>query len=232
MHGHMHGTAPRLVIFDVDGTLVDSQAAILAAMAEAFLRAGRPAPARAAALGVVGLSLPQAMAVLAPDAEAAQHLELARRYREAFLALRERTGGEAAMPLFPGARNTVARLDGAGILLGIATGKARRGLDHFLVTHGLKQHFVATQTADDAPSKPHPQMVLNCLALAGVEARDAVMVGDTEFDMEMARAAGCRALGVAWGYHPRRRVLAGGAERIAESFEELHAILETLWMPA
>jgi phosphoglycolate phosphatase len=228
----MRATAPKLIIFDVDGTLVDSQAGIVAATAEAFLRTGRPVPSREEALGVVGLSLPKAMAALVPDGNAEEHLGLAMHYREAFLALRQRTGGEAAMPLFPGARDTVARLDGAGHLLAIATGKARRGLDHFLTTHGLKHHFVASQTADDAPSKPHPQMVLNCLAATGVEPRDAVVIGDTEFDMEMGAAAGCRTIGVAWGYHPRRRVLAGGAERIAESFEELQAMLETLWIPA
>lgn len=228
----MRGTVPRLIIFDVDGTLVDSQAAIVSAMAEAFLRAGRPAPSREAVLGVVGLSLQEAMAMLEPRAEAADHHLLAQHYREAFIALRERTGGEAAMPLFSGAREAVARLDGAGYLLGIATGKARRGLDHFLLAHGMKQHFVATQSADDAPSKPHPQMVLNCIAAAGVEPHHAVMVGDTSFDMEMGIAAGCRAVGVAWGYHPVEDVRAAGAERIAESFEELHAVLETLWEPA
>jgi phosphoglycolate phosphatase len=228
----MRATAPKLVIFDVDGTLVDNQAAILAAMTKAFARCGRPAPSRAAALGVVGLSLPQAMAALLPGAPGDEHLLLAERYREAFAALRRRTGGEAAMPLYPGARETVERLAGAGYLLAVATGKARRGLDHFLLTHGMAHRFVATQTADDAPSKPHPQMVLNCLSMAGVAPRDAVMVGDTGFDMAMATAAGCRAIGVSWGYHPVARVLAGGAERIADSFDELRAMLETLWVPA
>ncbi len=228
----MGGTAPRLVIFDVDGTLVDSQAAILAAIDEAFRSAGRPAPGRAEALGIVGLSLVEAMAVLVPDAGADVHVELARHYREAFVALRQRTGGEAATPLFPGARDTVMRLDATGWRLSIATGKARRGLDHFLATHGLAPHFTGTQTADDAPSKPHPQMVLNCLAAAGVAPADAVMVGDTEFDMAMGRAAGCRTIGVSWGYHPVDRVRAAGAERIADSFEELQTILDTIWEPA
>ena len=223
---------PRLIVFDVDGTLVDSQAAIVGAMSQAFARAGRPAPARSAALGVVGLSLPQAMAVLAPEAGTDEHLRLVGNYREAFAAFRRSTGGEATMPLYPGALETVARLHAAGYLLGIATGKARRGLDHFLATHGIGHRFVATRTADDAPSKPHPQMLLGCIAAAGVEPRDAVMVGDTEFDMAMAVAAGCRAIGVSWGYHPAGRVLASGAERIADSFDELGSMLEALWEPA
>jgi phosphoglycolate phosphatase len=228
----MRETAPRLVIFDVDGTLVDSQAAILGAIGEAFARAGRPAPGRAEALGIVGLSLVEAMAVLVPGAGSDEHLALAQHYRQAFADSRQRTGGEAASPLFPGARDAVMRLDGDGWLLSIATGKARRGLDHFLLTHGLTSHFTGTQTADDAPSKPHPQMALNCLAATGVEPRDAVMVGDTEFDMAMGRAAGCRTIGVSWGYHPVDRVRAGGAERIAETFEELEAMLQTILEPA
>ena len=228
----MHDTAARLVIFDVDGTLVDSQAAILSAMAEAFSRAGRPAPGRTETLGIVGLSLVEAMAVLLPRATGDEHEALAQQYRAAFTALRERAGGEAASPLFPGARDAVTRLGGDGWLLSIATGKARRGLDHFLMSHGLTSQFIGTQTADDAPSKPHPQMVLNCLAATGIDPRDAVMVGDTEFDMVMGRAAGCRTIGVSWGYHPVDRVRAGGAEHIAESFEELESILQTILEPA
>lgn len=228
----MRTVAARLIIFDVDGTLVDSQAAILAAISEAFLRGGRPVPGREEALGVVGLSLVEAMAVLVPGAPADEHSRLAKFYRDAFVALRGRTGGEAATPLYRGAREAVARLDRAGQVLSIATGKARRGLEHFLATHGLGHHFTGTQTADDAPSKPHPQMVLNCLAATGVDPADAVMIGDTEFDMAMGRAAGCRTIGVSWGYHPVERVRAGGADRIANSFAELEEMLETLWEPA
>ena len=224
----MRGSAPRLVIFDVDGTLVDSQAVIVAAMDEAFELAGLHAPPRADVLGVVGLSLLESMAVLAPGAGAEAHVELTRHYRAAASRLRETGGGEAASPLVPGARDAVLRLNRDGWLLSVATGKARRGLEHFLLTHGLKSHFIGTQTADDAPSKPHPQMVLNCLAATGVAPADAVMIGDTEFDMAMGRAAGCRTIGVSWGYHPVDRVRAGGAERIADSFEELEAMLGAL----
>lgn len=221
-----------LIIFDVDGTLVDSQAAILLAMAEAFASAGRQAPGQAETLGIVGLSLVEAMAVLLPRADPVEHVALAGHYRDAFHAQRGRAGTAPASPLFPGAREAVIRLHQAGWLLSIATGKARRGLDHFLTTTGLAGYFTGTQTADDAPSKPHPQMILNCLAATGVQPRDTVMVGDTEFDMAMARAAGCRALGVAWGYHPLDRIRAGGAEGIAESFEELETMLQVMCHPA
>ena len=219
----------RLVIFDVDGTLVDSQAFILEAMAQAFAAAGLPAPARAEALGIVGLSLPEAMAVLAPGAGAAGQARLVELYRSSFLRLREESGGEAGSQLYPGAADAVARLDGAGYLLSIATGKARRGLDHFLTSHGLARYFMATQTADDAPSKPHPQMILNCLAGTGVAPENAVIVGDTEFDMAMGRAAGIRTIGVGWGYHAQDRVLAGGAERVIAGFDDLDASLAEIW---
>lgn len=222
----------RLVIFDVDGTLVDSQASILSSISEAFSRTGLKAPSRAEALGIVGLSLVEAMATLVPDAGPEVHLTLAAHYRDAHVEQRERGGAEAAAPLYPGARDAVLGLDRAGWALSIATGKARRGLEHFLLTHGLKSHFITTQCADDAPSKPHPQMVLNCLAVAGVDAGAAVMIGDTEFDMAMARAAGCRRIGVAWGYHSVARLREGGAEQIIESFDELEDALDMMFAPA
>ncbi|MHA1528354.1 MAG: HAD-IA family hydrolase [Alphaproteobacteria bacterium] len=226
----MPNTAPplRLVIFDVDGTLIDSQDFILAAMRRAFAQAGRPAPSDQATLGIVGLSLPQAMEVLAPGVRAVGRDRLVRLYKDSFRFLREEGGGEAEAPFYPGARAALERLDGAGYLLSIATGKARRGLDHMLDSHGLQRLFTATQTADDAPSKPHPGMVLNCLAATGVAAAEAVVVGDTEYDMAMARAAGARAVGVDWGYHSTERLMRGGAERIIGDFAVLAAVLDEI----
>jgi phosphoglycolate phosphatase len=226
----MQKTAPdlRLVIFDVDGTLVDSQAFILAAMRRAFAAVGLPAPADAATLSIVGLSLPEAMEVLLPGIAPPERDGLVQHYKDSFLAIRHETGGEAQSPFYPGAREALNRLDTAGWLLSIATGKARRGLDHMLDSHGLRRLFVGTQTADDAPSKPHPGMVLNCLAATGTQAHRAVVVGDTEFDMAMARAAGARAVGVGWGYHGPDRLLGGGAELIVEDFAGLDAVLEQM----
>lgn len=221
----------RLVIFDVDGTLVDSKASILASMQYAFETAGLPVPGREDALGIVGLSLPEAMAVLAPDHPRAVHLQLAEEYKRGPAAHREDGAAVNAAPLFPGALETIAALDTAGFLLSAATGKSRRGLNRFLETHGLDRLLLGTQTADDAPSKPHPQMLLNCLDATGVAPENAIMVGDTEFDMEMGRAAGCRTIGVSWGYHPIERIKLGGAHHIVDRFSEIEAVIRSIWSP-
>jgi phosphoglycolate phosphatase len=222
----------RLVIFDVDGTLIDSQNFILAAMRRAFTHADQPAPSDEATLGIVGLSLPQAMEVLVPGVTEPARDRLVQLYKNSFRAMRQEGGGEAKTPFYPGARDALDRLDSAGYLLSIATGKARRGLDHMLDSHGMRQLFIGTQTADDAPSKPHPGMVLNCLAATGVERQHAVVVGDTEYDMAMARAAGARAVGVDWGYHSTERMLRGGAEHIVSDFAALDAVLDMIWAQA
>ena len=218
----------RLVIFDVDGTLIDSQRFILGAMERAFTQAGLPVPPEQATLGIVGLSLPEAMEALVPGLPPAERARLAELYRRSFLALREETGGEANAPLYPGALGALERLDRAGYLLSVATGKGRRGLDHVLRSHGLERFFVGTQTADDAPSKPHPEMVLKCLAATGVEAASAAFVGDSTYDMIMAREAGVRAIGVAWGYQAPSRLLEAGAERMVETFEALDAAVAAM----
>jgi phosphoglycolate phosphatase len=218
----------RLVIFDVDGTLIDSQVFILGAMRRAFEQAGRPAPPDDRTLSIVGLSLPDAVARLAPELSGAEVETLADLYKAHFVALRAETGGEAAAPLYPGARAALERLSRRGVRLAVATGKARRGLDHALDGHGLRDFFAASQTADDAPSKPRPDMVLNLLRQTGAPARETAMVGDTTFDVEMAAAAGVRSVAVSWGYHPVPALLAAGASAVIDHFDALDAALAGL----
>jgi phosphoglycolate phosphatase len=214
-----------LVVFDVDGTLVDSQAHILAAMAAAFAALGRPAPERAETLAVVGLSLPVALARLAPDLDAPGLERIVAAYKAAFGGLR----GTAASPLYPGAREALDRLAGRpGVVLGVATGKSRRGLDHILDLHGLRGHFATLQCADDHPSKPHPAMLRAAIAATGIAPRAAAMVGDTDFDIAMGRAAGMATLGVTWGYHPADRLAAAGADRLLPDFAALDAALDAV----
>ncbi|MEM6439582.1 MAG: HAD-IA family hydrolase, partial [Pseudomonadota bacterium] len=190
-----HADAPlRLVVFDVDGTLIDGQAQHGTAMAAAFSSVGLPVPPRERSRALIGVSLPETMRRLAPEQpeEVVQALDAA--YRRASVAEREAGRGEAASPLYPGAREAVLHLAARDeVLLGVATGKARRGLAHALQVHGLEGRFQTLQTADTHPSKPHPSMLLEALGETGVEARHAVMVGDTTFDMEMARGAGMTA---------------------------------------
>ena len=213
----------RLAIFDCDGTLVDGQAAICNSMETAFASAGLPAPARHDVRRIVGLSLPQAIRMLAPEAEEARHRHAVDAYKEAFRACR--LDGTLEEPLFEGIADVLAGLAERGWTLGVATGKSDRGLASCLATHGLAERFVTLQTADRHPSKPHPAMLEAALVEAGAQAADAVMIGDTTFDMEMARAAGVRAIGVGWGYHSARELREAGAEHVARTPAELGELL-------
>ena len=219
---------PRLVILDVDGTLIDSQAHIVAAMEVAFQVNGLTPPPRARIRSIVGLSLPVAIAELTdghPDRTAA----IVEAYRHAFTTLRETHTGLVLSPLFPGARALLDLLAAeAGTLLAVATGKSRRGLEHILDLHGLRGILHSVQVADDHPSKPHPAMIEACLAETGVARDRAVMVGDTSFDMEMARNAGVAGIGVSWGYHPVPALRAAGAAIVLDSFDALPAALDRI----
>jgi phosphoglycolate phosphatase len=210
--------SPALIIFDVDGTLIDSQDLLYRTHIAAFGEHGLEPPARQAILRLVGLSLPVMMEELAgPDAPVAA---LVASYKAHFSDIIAREG--VADPLFPGAAEALARLSARpGLQLGIATGKSRRGVARLVGHFGWDGLFSTVQTADDAPSKPHPGMVLQALAETGVEPGAAMLVGDTTFDIEMARAAGVRAVGVAWGYHPPASLIEAGAERILGHFDEL-----------
>jgi phosphoglycolate phosphatase len=223
------GSEVRLVVFDVDGTLVDSQHLIVDAMTRAFAVTGHVLPERERILSIVGLSLHEAMMVLAPHLPEADTRALASEYVEGFVAQRTAGGPAAHAPLYPGARAALQRLAGdPSTLLGVATGKARPGLVHTFETHGIGEFFATTQTADAHPSKPHPSMLYRSLAETGCVAARAVMIGDTEFDIAMGRAAGFATVGVAWGYHPRARLEDAGADLVIESFDALDAALAAL----
>lgn len=222
-------TPLRLVIFDVDGTLVDSQADILAAMAVAFEVGGHPLPPRAEVLAMVGLSLDLIFPLLVPQANAATHARMSQAYKDAYMALRAKVGVAQSSPLYPGALATLRALHGIPeVLLGVATGKSRRGLDKLIEGHGLEGLFVTQHCADFHPSKPHPSMVLAALSDTGVAAADTVVVGDTSFDMEMAASAGVAGVGVSWGYHDRKR-LSAQARLVIDGFDALHPALDQVW---
>lgn len=204
----------RLAIFDCDGTLVDSQANICLAMEECFARAGLERPPRERTRRVVGLSLVEAMRHMLPEAEPDVHVALADEYKQAFQRLRG--GGLVEEPLYEGIIELMDALEQGGWLLGVATGKSDRGLSLCLDHHGLSRRFVTLQTADRHPSKPHPSMVELAMAEAGTTPETTLMIGDTSFDMAMARAAGVTAIGVTWGYHEAQELLAAGADFIAD----------------
>ncbi len=216
----------RLILFDFDGTLVDSQHGIRHCMTAAFEGQGLAAPEMARIRGIVGLALEVAISELLP-VEARHHTEtVAQRYREAAFALRSSEAFHE--PLFEGVEETLHALDRPEMSLGIATGKNLRGLQFSLEYHGLKDRFLTLHTPDTAPSKPHPAMVEHAMAFCGCAPEETVVVGDTSYDMEMARAAKASAIGVSWGYHPIDKLRATGAQEIISDFSALIPALQKL----
>ena len=214
----------RLALFDCDGTLVDGQAGVCNAMEAAFADAGLPAPDRHRVRRIVGLSLPQAIRLLIPDSDEHQITAIDAAYRARFRAARE--AGLLVEPLYDGIAELITNLSAAGWVLGVATGKSQRGLEHCLAMHGLTKYFATLQTADHHPSKPHPAMIAAALAETGAAPEHTVMIGDTVFDMAMAEAAGVRALGVDWGYHTAAELLGAGAAAVAANPAQLEELLQ------
>ncbi len=213
----------RLAIFDCDGTLVDGQAAVCDSMEAAFAEAGLPSPDRNAVRRIVGLSLPQAVRMLAPDMSREHSATIVEAYKAHFRATRE--SGALREPLYPGIREVLHALRDAGWALAVATGKSDRGLRATIATHELDGLFGSLQGADRHPSKPHPAMLEAALVESLAQAGDAVMIGDTSFDMEMAKAAGVTPIGVAWGYHEPEELRRAGAVVVAETPDHLTEIL-------
>ena len=205
-----------LVIFDWDGTLMDSTGVIAASLQSACRDVGIEAPSERDARYVIGLNLADTFAHVAPRLDEEGRLRLAERYRHHFLA------GEAAMPLYDGVREMLADLRGRGTRLAVATGKARRGLDRVLGLTGLAELFEATRCADEGFAKPHPGMLLALLDMTGVEPARAVMVGDTTHDLDLAANAGVDAVAVSYGAHDQDLLATRPAKARVSSVGELH----------
>ncbi len=218
----------KLVIFDCDGTIVDSQAGIVLSMEHAFKALRMTPPTRAATLSVVGLSLPEAFSVLAPEAEYETRVELAERYKSAFRDL-DCDPSECEY-LFPVIKDVIAELSKReGVALGIATGKSRRGVDRLIDKEGWHGCFATIQTADDHPSKPHPSMIDAAMAETGADKAATIMIGDTTYDMDMARAAGVGAIGVTWGYHHADELAESEPHRIIDDYDRLLPAIDELF---
>ncbi|MCP5155171.1 MAG: HAD-IA family hydrolase [Ectothiorhodospiraceae bacterium] len=212
--------AYRLVVFDWDGTLADSHARIVRTVTSAIEAMDLPARSEAAIRGIIGLGMREATEALYPGEGEAMHQRFLAHYRE-------RWSREAREPvaLFAGAHRTLAHLDTAGLLLAVATGKGRRGLDRELAESDTTRFFVATRTVDESPSKPHPGMVLELMEEVGCAPEETLVVGDTTFDLQMARAAGAHALGVASGAHPAAALLECRPVALLDTVAELPAWL-------
>jgi phosphoglycolate phosphatase len=205
-----------MIIFDWDGTLCDSAAHIVAAVQSAARDMGLTEPSDEAAANIIGLGLAEAMARLFPEIPAPRREALIKAYSQHYVA------NEADTPdLFPDALDTLHALRDRGLELAVATGKSRRGLDRILAKLDLVDFFHATRCADETRSKPHPQMIHEIILERAVDPGDVVMVGDTEYDLEMAVNAGVASVGVSFGVHSVERLAAHGPVAIIDTLPQL-----------
>lgn len=203
-----------LLVFDWDGTLMDSEAHIVSCMQRTLQDLDLPALSREKIRDIIGLGLHEAILKLLPDSDDDRVLAIIDRYRYHFFA------DDPCEP-FAGAESVLQQLHQAGYLLAVATGKGRRGLDRVLQSTGFSQYFVETRTAEETQSKPHPQMLLELMELLEIDAHKTLMIGDTEYDLQMANAANTAALGVDYGVHTRERLMACSPLACLSSISEL-----------
>jgi len=206
----------KLVLFDCDGTLVDSAGFIHDCMRLSFVDYGYPEPSMAETKSIIGLTLDKAIAHLLGREVDVEITAMTARYKQHFSALR--AAADFHEPAYDGILDLIGDLKARDdIILGVVTGKSRRGLGAVLSSHGFEQTFFTLRTADDCPSKPHPAMVLECCGEAGIEPADTIVVGDAVFDMQMAKSAGATGIGVSWGYSSPTALRAAGAQAIIDA---------------
>jgi len=210
----------QLIVFDWDGTVMDSTAVIATSIQSACRDLGLPVPSDEDARHVIGMGLSQALQHAVPSAPEHMYEPLADRYRHYFLAQDQR------IPLFAGAQETIEELHDAGYALAVATGKSRKGLDRVLDSSGLRRYFHASRTADETFSKPHPAMLQELMDELGVQPEEVLMVGDTTHDLQMAINAGVDAVGVTYGAHPEDQLRALNPRALLDDFHGLRAWLK------
>ena len=218
-------TGPKLVLFDCDGTLVDSAPLIHACMEQTFREAGHAVPQFESTKGVIGLSLDIAIARLLACEPDESVRAMTARYKLHFAGMR----GEAEHleRLYDGINELIATLGKReDVILGMVTGKSRRGVESVFARHGFGEHFHVVRTADDCPSKPHPAMVLECCAATGIDPASTYVIGDAIFDMQMARAAGATAIGVDWGYASADALAEEGAHHIVSAAAMIAGLID------
>jgi len=214
----------KLVIFDCDGTLVDGQHLILDSMQTASKYCNIAYPGDEAVRQIVGLSLLEAISLVYPGENDKIHRQLQEAFITRFQEIRRLEQDHE--PLFDGVVEALIRLNDEGYLLGVATGKSRRGLEMTLKNHDLGQYFVTLNTADDGPGKPHPSMVDNAMKDVGAVPENTAMIGDTSYDMLMAKAANVKAIGVDWGYHSFETLEQSGADHVLDHISKIHQIID------
>lgn len=210
----------KLVIFDWDGTVMDSIGRIVSSMQNAALQAGLECPNQTDVENIIGMSLPKAIPVLFPNATHEQESLLLKHYKDEYIS-----GNKIATPLFEGVLELLTKLKESGVLLAVATGKGRIGLNRVMAETHTTDFFQATWCGDEAQSKPHPEMLERLLAHFKLEPSDALMIGDTSFDMEMAQRAGVDSIAVTYGVHPREVLMQYFPVNIADSISQLTDLL-------
>lgn len=213
----------KLVVFDWDGTLMDSEARIVTAMRRAFAAQGAATPAAAAVREIIGLDLGVAVSRLGPLLPGAQVAAIVQAYRLLYAQLHA-----IPSPLFDGAQATLAQLAEAGYLLAIATGKSRGGLDRALKESGVGDYFATTRCGEEAAPKPDPAMLRDILWDLDTSPQRTLMVGDTEFDLLMAAAARTHAAAATYGAHARERLVGLKPAIVIDALEELPAAIARL----
>ena len=211
-----------LIVFDWDGTLMDSTAHITHAIQAACRDLGLPVPPRERASHVIGLGLIDAMRMVCPGLSDARYQDMIQAYRHHYLS------GDETIELFEGVKEGIIALEQAGYMLAVATGKSRAGLDRALNVTGLGSHFMATRTADECHSKPHPQMLQDITEQLGVSPERTLMVGDTTHDLQMANNAGTLSVGVSYGAHPAEDLMDCEPLAIFDLYDDLQQWLISL----